>query len=328
MAGGDPLALPRITVLLPTRRAVRALRDAFLRTAPDGKSPERRCCCRGCGRSATSIRTSCRWSKASATSGDLAVPPAIPELRRRLLLTRLVLKWGRRGRPRPAAAGPGRRTRREPRAASRHGGDRGSELRPARELAPADLAEHWQIVRKFLEILPQAWPAMLAAEGALDPADRRNRLLAQQAAIWRRTPPRDPVIAAGLDRRHPGDDRADPRRSRRSISGAVILPGLDRRCDAAEWAAIEARRGPSAISDGEPAESARPRAGRCPRLGPTPSPPRSSGHAAARAPVAAGRRGDAAGDDDRRLARPAAHAPPTRSPGSAATIAPARTRRR
>ena len=34
-AGRDPLALTRITVLLPTRRAVRALRDAFLRVLPD-----------------------------------------------------------------------------------------------------------------------------------------------------------------------------------------------------------------------------------------------------------------------------------------------------
>src|SRR6266568_1243312 len=31
MTGGDPLWLPCVTILLPTRRAVRALRDAFLR---------------------------------------------------------------------------------------------------------------------------------------------------------------------------------------------------------------------------------------------------------------------------------------------------------
>src|SRR5947209_20194615 len=36
MAGTDPLQLPRITVLLPTRRAVRSVRDAFLRVAPEG----------------------------------------------------------------------------------------------------------------------------------------------------------------------------------------------------------------------------------------------------------------------------------------------------
>ena len=34
--GGDPLRLTRVTILLPTRRAVRALRDAFLRAAPGG----------------------------------------------------------------------------------------------------------------------------------------------------------------------------------------------------------------------------------------------------------------------------------------------------
>ena len=39
MSGSDPLALSRITVLLPTRRAARSLRDAFLRTDPDGKEP-------------------------------------------------------------------------------------------------------------------------------------------------------------------------------------------------------------------------------------------------------------------------------------------------
>src|SRR5690242_2531826 len=33
MAGDDPLRLPQMTVLLPTRRAVRALREAFLRVS-------------------------------------------------------------------------------------------------------------------------------------------------------------------------------------------------------------------------------------------------------------------------------------------------------
>ena len=37
MTGGDPLRLPRVTVLLPTRRAVRALREAFLRATRQGQ---------------------------------------------------------------------------------------------------------------------------------------------------------------------------------------------------------------------------------------------------------------------------------------------------
>ncbi len=37
MAGADPLQMTRITVLLPTRRAVRSLRQTFLQIAPNGK---------------------------------------------------------------------------------------------------------------------------------------------------------------------------------------------------------------------------------------------------------------------------------------------------
>src|SRR5215467_1109061 len=38
MTAADPLILPRITVLLPTRRAVRSLREAFLRATAEGRS--------------------------------------------------------------------------------------------------------------------------------------------------------------------------------------------------------------------------------------------------------------------------------------------------
>ena len=38
----------------------------------------------------------------------------------------------------------------------------GADFARLHELAPGDLAEHWQTVLRFLEILPNAWPAMLA----------------------------------------------------------------------------------------------------------------------------------------------------------------------
>ena len=236
MAGDDPLYLPRITVLLPTRRAVRALRDAFLRTAPRGVEP-------GTPRLLPRMQPvgdldSDELSLAEGSAGEtLAVPPAIPKLRRRLLLTQLVLKWSeRRGHdpllPGQAAALAASLVRFLDTVATE-----GASFDRLDGLVPRDLAEHWQIVGKFLEILPLHWPAILAAEGALDPAERRNRVLAHQAALWRREPPGDPVVAAGLVGGIPaltelvsvvaGLDR-----------GAVILPGLDRRCDAAEWAAI------------------------------------------------------------------------------------------
>src|SRR4029077_13021468 len=111
MTGGDPLLLPRVTVLLPTRRAARALREAFLRATSEGREaggplllPRR-----GAGEPLLLPRMRAvgdldsdelSLAEEGADGDTLAVPPAIPELRRRLLLTQLVVRWGRvRGQP-------------------------------------------------------------------------------------------------------------------------------------------------------------------------------------------------------------------------------------
>ncbi len=236
MAGDDPLQLRRITVLLPTRRAVRSLRDAFLRVAPDGKAP-------GTPLLLPRMRPigdldTDELSLSDGGTEDLAVPPPIPELRRRLLLTRLVLHWGeRRGEepllPGPAAALAASLARLLDRVATE-----GASFAKIADLVPDGLAEHWRVIRNFLEILPQHWPRILAEQGALDGASRRNRVLEQQTAAWRRSPPRHPVIAAGLIGGIPAMTELLSLVAALD-EGAVILPGLDRGRDAAEWAAIE-----------------------------------------------------------------------------------------
>ena len=236
MADADPLKMARITVLLPTRRAVRSLREAFLRVAPDGKAvgtplllPRMR---------PIGDLASDELSLSEGGAVDLAVPPPIPELRRRLLLTRLVLHWGeRRGEeallPGQAAALAASLARLLDRVATE-----GASFAEIADLVPEGLAEHWRVVHQFLNILPQHWPRILAEEGALDAASRRNRLLEQQTAAWRSSPPRHPVIAAGLIGGIPAVTEL------LSVvaaldQGAVILPGLDRERDAGEWSAIE-----------------------------------------------------------------------------------------
>ena len=236
-AKGDPLRLARMTVLLPTRRAARALRESFLRLSGED------------GGSGTPLLLP-RLRPIGDLDGDeialgaaegaddptLAIPPAIPELRRRLLLTQIVLRWGEeRGNPLlpgQAAALASALARLLDAAAID-----GADFSRLRDLAPEDLAEHWQTVLQFLDILPKTWPTILAAEGALDPAERRNRLLRRQAMMWRDSPPRDPVIAAGLAGGFPALDEflgvvgwLD--------QGAVILPGLDRAVSAELWDAI------------------------------------------------------------------------------------------
>jgi ATP-dependent helicase/nuclease subunit B len=238
MAGDDPLSLPRITLLLPTRRAVRALREAFLRIAATGSEPTAALLLPRMRPVGDLDANELGLLDGTVEADGLSVPPAIPELRRRLLLTRLVLRWGeRRGQdplvPGQAAALAGSLARLLDSVATD-----GATFAGIEDLAPENLAEHWRIVVRFLEILPQYWPGILAAEGAVDPAERRNRLLRRQAELWRRSPPRDPVIAAGLVGGMPAVNELLSVIAELD-HGAIILPGLDRGCDDAEWQAIE-----------------------------------------------------------------------------------------
>jgi ATP-dependent helicase/nuclease subunit B len=242
LSGDDPLMLPRMTVLLPTRRAARALREAFLRLTAEGSDP-------GAPLLLPRMRpigdldddeVALGIADGGADSADdqsLAIAPAIPELRRRLLLTRLVLAWSEASGeaallPGQAAALAGALARLIDAAASEE-----CRFDKLRDLVPDDLAAHWQTVLGFLEILPLAWPAILKVEGALDPAERRGRLLRRQAGLWRRTPPTGPVIAAGLTGGIPA--LVDLLSVVAWLDqGMVILPGLDRACAPAEWELI------------------------------------------------------------------------------------------
>ena len=216
---GDPLALTRTTILLPTRRAARSLSEAFLRASE--------------GRALLLPRL--------VPVGDLAVedlafadedngaaieiPPALPPLRRQLLLTQLVLKFAERttGALAPGQAAP--LARELARFLDEVQTARG-DFAALQALAPDHFAAHWQQVLKFLGIVTEHWPAQLAAEGALDPAERRNRVLAARIAAWEKNPPRDPVIAAGLIGGIPAvaDIVAAVARLPR---GTIVLPGLD-----------------------------------------------------------------------------------------------------
>src|SRR5580693_5787601 len=102
MAGGDPLRLARMTVLLPTRRAARSLREAFLRLTGEGSDP-------GAPLLLPRMRPigDLDADELDFAAGDetLSIPPAIPELRRRLLLTRLVLAWSAEHDPQPLLPG-------------------------------------------------------------------------------------------------------------------------------------------------------------------------------------------------------------------------------
>jgi len=228
--GSDPITLAGISVLLPTRRACRSLRDAFLRLSGGRPlllptlSPLGDLDAEGLGIALEEL---------PQLAGSLDLPPAIGDLRRRLLLTRVIMAA-----PGLAATAP---------QAVRLAADLTRLLDQVETerltfdrlhgLVPADYAEHWQITLQVLAILTEQWPRILDEEGASDAARRRNQVLAAQAAAWRARPPAGPVIAAGSTGSVPASGEllaviAD------LPQGMLVLPGLDETVDDVAWQAI------------------------------------------------------------------------------------------
>jgi ATP-dependent helicase/nuclease subunit B len=217
-AAGDPVALTAMTVLLPTRRACRALRDAFLRRSPSKALLLPR------------LRALGAIGDDEGGLGDelIELPPAMPEPRRLLLLTRLVMA---RGLLPAQAASLARELARLLDEVESAGGTLDAARLAA--LAPEEYAEHWQEVVAFLRILVDHWPAIVAAEGALEPAARRNAALGALARRWRAAPPVAPVIAAGIGGALPAATEL-LRVVAALPAGEIVLAGLDPATAAAE----------------------------------------------------------------------------------------------
>lgn len=225
-------ALATAHILLPTRRACRSLALAFVREAegrplllprmtPIGDIDE--------------DDVSFDEMNALVSAAGANIPPAVPALRRQLLLGRHVVRLMGAARTTPAqaaqlAAELGRlfdqvHTER-------------LDLADLDRLVPDELARHWQITLDVLRPIASEWQATLRAEGCIDPADRRQRLLGAQAAAWRANPPAGPVIAAGSTGSMPAT--AELLAVVAGLpQGAVVLPGLDTESDEARWQAID-----------------------------------------------------------------------------------------
>jgi ATP-dependent helicase/nuclease subunit B len=220
---GDPLALAAITILLPTRRAVRAMTDAFLRVN-DGK--------------ALLLPRLLALADVDGDFDELGagdIPAAVDPLERRMILAQLILKGGS-----TFSSAPDQALRLAQALADLIDEAETEQVDFAKltELAPEVYAGHWQKTLEFLKIVTEAWPAILAASGLIDPARRRVMALEARSRHWRNDPPSDPVIAAGFI-------AADPALAgligtvARLPSGSVVLPGLDQALDNEAWDAVE-----------------------------------------------------------------------------------------
>ncbi|MCC7260527.1 MAG: double-strand break repair protein AddB [Alphaproteobacteria bacterium] len=230
--GGDGLALSRAMVLLPSRRAARNLREAFLRATdgtptllprmiPVGEVDE--------GELHLTLDA----------GEELSLPPAISPMRRRLLLANLVRGWYR---AKHQASQPMDQAVRLAAELARLIDDVQREqldFAALKDLAPEEYAAHWQETLTFLGIVTDQWPNILKEHDLLDPVERRNRLLETQARQWKSYPPAYPIIAAGSTGSIPAT-AALLKVVTRLPQGMLVLPGLDTQMDDACWDALEA----------------------------------------------------------------------------------------
>lgn len=222
----DPLALGDYTILLPSRRACRTLREAFLRLS--GGKPLILPLMRPIGDVAA--------DEVMMLSPDaVSIPPALSRLERQMLLARLILKQGSMVKTFDQAA-----------ALALELGHFLDEAQTERlsfdrleKLVPEAFSIHWQQTLFFLRIVTENWPKILEERGAIDYADRRNRLLEAQVKAWEKSPPSKPVIAAGSTGTVPAAAELLSLVAQLP-QGALVFPGLDMSLDAESFAALGA----------------------------------------------------------------------------------------
>lgn len=240
-AGDDPTVLADSLILLPTRRACRALREAFLRRS-DGRAmllPAMR--------PIGDVDEEELVLTAPTGAGDaraelLELPPAISDTERLFHLTGLVHAY----RARLAESRPGLDPispeqalllARELARLLDQSQTEGLSLDRLDKLVPEKYSDYWALTLTFLDILRTAWPDHLAEAGVMDPAARRDQLLTAQAEAWDARPPDRSIIAAGSTGSIPAAARLIATVARLP-RGQVVLPGLDRDLAEDDWPAV------------------------------------------------------------------------------------------
>lgn len=225
----DGFGLARLTLLLPSRRAVRTVTEAFVRLSAGGLLLPR--------------MAVVGELDLDETLGPLLdplgagedIPPAADPTRRWLRLAEYLKAVKGAEAPRGAAL-----LRLAFEAA------RTMDRLLVEGIAPDDLlsegvigivgeqAEHWRASTVDFLKVQQYWLAELQERGEIDAPARRNLLFDHAARRWKASPPPHPVVAAGVTSASPALARL-LRVVSESPRGAVILPDLDLALDADVW---------------------------------------------------------------------------------------------
>ncbi|MDC9834419.1 double-strand break repair protein AddB [Rhizobium binxianense] len=235
----DPLSLARVTIYLPTRRAVRVLRSEFVdllggRSAilpvirPLGETDD----------------DSGYFDEALPATIDLAQP--LSNTARLLELARLILAWRNKlpeivrhihsDSPLVAPASPADAIWLARNLAELIDSIETEDLdwSELSKLDTGDYAAWWQLTAEFLQIASAFWPERLSELGKSSPARHRNAILRAEAGRLSATQPAGPIIIAGSTGSVPAT--ADLIAAVAKLpEGVIVLPGLDLSMPEKHW---------------------------------------------------------------------------------------------
>lgn len=254
----EPLALSRVSIYLPTQRSVRLLEDAFLEATkmPTLILPKIKAL-------GSVEEDDVHFQSNAFAAPDKTVPPAISALSRQLVLTRLVMSWGKSMSEQDSPARSGDQpllVPASPADAAWLAADLGDLLDRATTeniswdkldtlVEAQDLAAFWQLSTQFLKIVTKLWPDILKERGLVDAAARRDLLIAQEQV--RLAEMSGPVIAAGSTGTLPSTAKFLAAVAKLP-QGRLILPGFDKHLSDDFYRAIGASDDQDEAQSGHP----------------------------------------------------------------------------
>lgn len=227
----ETFGLARLTLLLPSQRAVRNLTEAFIRASGGGLLLPRMVVVGDLDLDET------LGALLDPLGGGSVAPPACDPVLRLLRLAEILrVQLAALGIVR-GEAGLVRQARSLAQTLDRMSAEGVTfEQLLAIDLLP-ELATHWQDSLRLFATVRAYWTSELAERGMVDAPERRNLLLAHAAAAWRADPPERPIVAAGVTSASPAI--AGLLRAVADLpQGAVVLPDLDLALDDGVWDAL------------------------------------------------------------------------------------------
>ncbi|MEN0001636.1 MAG: double-strand break repair protein AddB [Pseudomonadota bacterium] len=242
-ARDGPLALAKATLYVPTRRAARELRSAFVDVLPAGAALLPRIVPLG------EFDEDAAFFRHGDPSNILKLPPAVSAMERQIILGSWVSAWAKALAPDAqsllgdAPATPVSMTdafwmARDLAALLDQMQTEEIGFAALDDVIDADISDWWKLTHTFLSVVRDQWPLVLRSLERVDPAVRRTMLLDAERSRIEASASDAPFAVIGSTGTIPATARLIETIAKRA-SGAVILPGYNRHMSTAVRQALE-----------------------------------------------------------------------------------------